>query len=248
MSSEASAEAIIRCEGVGKAFQLYMHRNDQLKQTLFWRWGPFYKEHWVLRDVSFHVAKGECVGIIGRNGAGKTTLLQILCGITTQTHGVTELKGRIAPILALGAGFDAELSGRENALIGGAILGLKRREVLNRIPSIEAFADIGDFFYQPLKMYSSGMSARLAFAICAHSDADILIVDEALSVGDAEFGAKCDAYIKNFAKSGTILVVSHDLATLEALCDRLVWVDQGVVKAVGTPAEIIPEYRLFMGS
>ncbi len=248
MSSEASAEAIIRCEGVGKAFQLYMHRNDQLKQTLFWRWGPFYKEHWVLRDVSFHVAKGECVGIIGRNGAGKTTLLQILCGITTQTHGTTELKGRIAPILALGAGFDAELSGRENALIGGAILGLKRREVLKRIPSIEAFADIGDFFYQPLKMYSSGMSARLAFAICAHSDADILIVDEALSVGDAEFGAKCDAYIKDFAKRGTILVVSHDLATLEALCDRLVWVDQGVVKAVGTPAEIIPEYRLFMGS
>ncbi len=249
MSSEArTSEAIIRCEGVGKAFQLYMHRNDQLKQTLFWRWGPFYKEHWVLRDVSFHVAKGECVGIIGRNGAGKTTLLQILCGITTQTHGVTELKGRIAPILALGAGFDTELSGRENAMIGGAILGLKRRDVLKRIPSIEAFADIGDFFYQPLKMYSSGMSARLAFAICAHSDADILIVDEALSVGDAEFGAKCDAYIKDFAKRGTILVVSHDLATLEALCDRLVWVDQGVVKAVGTPAEIIPEYRLFMGS
>ena len=243
-----SSEAIIRCEGVGKAFQLYMHRNDQLKQTLFWRWGPFYKEHWVLRDVSFEVAKGECVGIIGRNGAGKTTLLQILCGITSQTHGVTELKGRIAPILALGAGFDTELSGRENAMIGGAILGLKRREVLKRIPSIEAFADIGDFFYQPLKMYSSGMAARLAFAICAHSDADILIVDEALSVGDAEFGAKCDAYIKDFAKHGTILVVSHDLATLEALCDRLVWVDQGVVKAIGTPSEIIPEYRSFMAS
>ena len=156
MSSEArtsASEAIIRCEGVGKAFQLYMHRNDQLKQTLFWRWGPFYKEHWVLRDVSFHVAKGECVGIIGRNGAGKTTLLQILCGITTQTHGVTELKGRIAPILALGAGFDTELSGRENAMIGGAILGLKRRDVLKRIPSIEAFADIGAVLYHPRKKY-----------------------------------------------------------------------------------------------
>jgi lipopolysaccharide transport system ATP-binding protein len=242
-----SSETIIRCDGVGKAFQLYMHRNDQLKQTLFWRWGPFYKEHWVLRDVTFSVAKGECVGIIGRNGAGKTTLLQILCGITTQTHGRTELNGRIAPILALGAGFDTELSGRENAMIGGAILGLKRGEVLKRLPSIEAFADIGDFFHQPLKMYSSGMAARLAFSVCAHADADILIVDEALSVGDAEFGAKCDAYIKDFAKHGTILVVSHDLATLEALCDRLVWIDQGTVRAIGTPREIIPAYRIAMG-
>jgi lipopolysaccharide transport system ATP-binding protein len=224
-----------------------MHRNDQLKQTLFWRWGPFYKEHWVLRDVTFDVHKGECVGIVGRNGAGKTTLLQILCGITTQTHGITKLNGRIAPILALGAGFDIELSGQENALIGGAILGLKRKEVLKRMPSIEAFADIGDFFYQPLKMYSSGMAARLAFSVCAHADADILIVDEAWSVGDAEFGAKCDTFIKDFAKHGTILVVSHDLATLEALCDRLVWIENGTVKAIGTPQEIIPDYKIAMG-
>jgi lipopolysaccharide transport system ATP-binding protein len=242
-----SSEPIIRCDGVGKAFQLYVHRNDQLKQTLFWRWGPFYKEHWVLRDVTFNVHKGECVGIVGRNGAGKTTLLQILCGITTQTHGITKLNGRIAPILALGAGFDIELSGRENALIGGAILGLKRNEVIKRLPSIEAFADIGDFFHQPLKMYSSGMAARLAFSVCAHADADILIVDEALSVGDAEFGAKCDAFIKDFAKHGTILVVSHDLATLEALCDRLVWIENGTVKAIGTPQEIIPPYKIAMG-
>ena len=241
-----SSEPIIRCDGVGKAFQLYMHRNDQLKQTLFGRWRKFYKEHWVLRDVSFRVDKGECVGIIGRNGAGKTTLLQILCGITTQTHGETAINGRLAPILALGAGFDHELTGRENALIGGAILGLKKKEVLARMSSIAAFAEIGDFFYQPLKMYSSGMLARLAFAICAHADADILIVDEALSVGDTAFGAKCDAYIKDFAKHGTILVVSHDLATLEMLCDRLVWIDNGSVRAIGTPAQLIPEYRLAM--
>jgi lipopolysaccharide transport system ATP-binding protein len=242
-----SSELIVNCEGVGKAFQLYMHRNDQLKQTLFSHWGPFYKEHWVLRDINFQVAKGECVGIIGRNGAGKTTLLQILCGITTQTCGTVALNGRIAPILALGAGFDTELSGRENVMIGGAILGLKRKAVLSRMDSIEAFADIGDFFNQALKMYSSGMSARLAFAICAHADADILIVDEALSVGDAEFGAKCDAYIKNFAKQGTILVVSHDLVTLESLCDRLVWIEGGLVKKIGAPSEIIPEYKVFMG-
>ena len=137
--------------------------------------------------------------------------------------------------------------GRENALIGGAILGLKRKEVIKRLPSIEAFADIGDFFHQPLKMYSSGMAARLAFSVCAHADADILIVDEALSVGDTEFGAKCDAFIKDFAKHGTILVVSHDLATLEALCDRLVWIENGTVKAIGTPREIIPPYKIAMG-
>ena len=215
-------DTVIRCEGVAEAFQLYMHRNDQLKQTLFGRWRQFYKEHWVLRDVSFAVQKGECVGIIGRNGAGKTTLLQILCGITAQTHGQATIKGRLAPILALGAGFDHELTGRENALIGGAILGLRKAQVVAR-------------------MDSSGMLSRLAFAICAHADADILIVDEALSVGDAEFGAKCDAYIKRFAEHGTILVVSHDLATLEALCDRLVCIEQGLVKAIGAPSEIIPE-------
>ena len=241
-----SSDAVIRCDGVGKAFQLYMHRNDQLKQTLFGHWRTFYKEHWVLRDVTFHVDRGECVGIIGRNGAGKTTLLQILCGITTQTHGEAVVDGRLAPILALGAGFDHELTGRENALIGGAILGLKKAEVLRRMDSIAAFAEIGDFFYQPLKMYSSGMSSRLAFAICAHADADILIVDEALSVGDAAFGAKCDDFVKNFASHGTILVVSHDLTTLEALCDRLVWIEDGHVRAIGTPRALIPEYRLAM--
>lgn len=241
------AQKVIRCESVGKAFQLYMHRNDQLKQTLLGPFGhKFYKEHWVLRDVSFEVSKGECVGIIGRNGAGKTTLLQILCGITAQTHGTTHIDGRLAPILALGAGFDLDLTGRENVLIGGAILGLKKAEIVARMDSIAAFCDIGDFFYQPLRMYSSGMFARLAFSICAHADADILIVDEALSVGDAAFGAKCDAFIKNFAKNGTILVVSHDLTTLEALCDRLIWIDDGAVRAIGTPTELIPEYRLVM--
>ena len=241
-------ETLIRCEGVGKAYQLFMHRNDQLKQTLFGRWGKFYKEHWVLRDVSFSVTQGECVGIIGRNGAGKTTLLQILCGITTQTHGTTAIKGRVAPILALGAGFDQDLTGRENALIGGAILGLKKTDILRRMDSIAAFADIGDFFFQPMKMYSSGMQARLAFSICAHADADILIVDEALSVGDAEFGAKCDAFVKDFARRGTILVVSHALETMVEMCNRVIWIEDGRVKASGAPSEIVPLYKSTTGN
>ena len=201
-----SSDVVISCDGIGKAFQLYRHRNDQLKQIMFGRWRKFYQPHWVLRDISFEVRKGECCGIVGRNGAGKTTLLQMICGITTPTCGNVSVKGRIAPILALGAGFDMELTGSENAMIGGAILGLKRKEIASRLDSIEAFADIGDFFHQPMKMYSSGMMSRLAFSVCAHVDADILIVDEALSVGDAAFAQKCLHYIQDFAERGTILV------------------------------------------
>jgi lipopolysaccharide transport system ATP-binding protein len=152
------------------------------------------------------------------------------------------VKGRVAPILALGAGFDHELTGRENALIGGAILGMRRSVVKARLDSIAAFADIGDFFYQPLKMYSSGMAARLAFAVCAHADADILIVDEALSVGDAEFAAKCDRFIHDFATHGTILVVSHDLKILQTICDRVIWIDEGEVRELGPSSRVIADY------
>lgn len=238
-----SSDIAVRCQGVGKAFQLYLRRNDQLMQALFGRWKQFYHPHWVLQGISFEVRKGECVGIIGRNGTGKTTLLQLICGISQPTYGEIQVNGRVAPILALGAGFDLELTGRENALIGGAILGLRRSEVLAQLDSIAAFADIGEFFNQPLKMYSSGMVARLAFAVCAHARADILIVDEALSVGDAQFAHKCDEYIRKFSEEGTILVVSHDLATLEALCDQVIWIDEGRIVASGRPSEVIPAYR-----
>ncbi len=238
-----SSEIAISCKGVGKAFQLYMKRNDQLYQALFGRWKQFYHSHWVLRDISFQIRRGETWGIIGRNGTGKTTLLQLICGISKPSHGDIRVSGRIAPILALGAGFDLELTGRENALIGGAVLGLRRAEIIPKLDSIAAFADIGEFFNQPLKMYSSGMTARLAFAVCAHANADILIVDEALSVGDATFAKKCDDYIRAFAAKGTILVVSHDLQTLEELCDNVIWIDDGNVAAVGKPAEVIAAYR-----
>jgi lipopolysaccharide transport system ATP-binding protein len=239
-----SSEPIIKVDGVGKAFQLYLHRNDQLKQIVLGFWRRFYRQHWVLHDITFSVERGERVGIIGRNGAGKTTLLQIICGITMPTHGNVTVQGRIAPILALGAGFDHELTGRENALIGGAILGLRKAEIMARLDSIQAFAEIGDFFYAPLKVYSSGMAARLAFAVCAHADADVMIVDEALSVGDAAFAAKCDAFIKDFAKRGTILVVSHDLITLQALCDKVVWIEDGRVRRFGPSADVLEDYKL----
>ncbi len=238
-----SSDLVISCNNVGKAFQLYLRRNDQLKQAVFGRWKQFYHQHWVLKDVSFKVRQGERVGIIGRNGAGKTTLLQIICGITRPTLGSVSVVGRVAPILALGSGFDHELTGRENALIGGAILGVKRTVIEERLDQVAAFADIGEFFYQPLKMYSTGMAARLAFAVCAHADADILIVDEALSVGDAAFQAKCDAFIHDFAKHGTILVVSHDLEMLSTLCDRVIWIDDGRVRELGELHEVIADYR-----
>jgi lipopolysaccharide transport system ATP-binding protein len=238
-----SSDLVISCDRVGKAFQLYMRRNDQLKQAIFGHWKQFYQQHWVLRDISFKVRRGETIGIIGRNGAGKTTLLQIICGITLPTLGRVQVHGRVAPILALGAGFDPELTGRENALIGGAILGMRRAAVEARLPAIAAFADIGDFFYQPVKLYSTGMAVRLAFAVCAHADADILIVDEALSVGDAAFGIKCDAYIEDFANHGTILVVSHALETLAKICDRVIWIEDGVVQSMGAPKDVIARYR-----
>lgn len=196
--------------------------------------------------MSFTVAKGERVGIVGRNGAGKTTLLQILCGITMPTKGEFEVKGRIAPILALGSGFDGLLTGRENARIGAAILGLSRKEVDERIEDIAAFADIGSFFEQPMRTYSMGMIARVAFAICAHADADVLIVDEALSVGDEVFQRKCEKYIENFSRTGTILMVSHDLNFLRNLCDRVLWLENGVVREIGDPARIISDYRAAM--
>lgn len=238
-----SSEVVISCDRVGKAFQLYMRRNDQLKQAIFGHWKQFYHQHWVLRDISFKVRRGERIGIVGRNGAGKTTLLQIICGITLPTLGSVQVKGRVAPILALGAGFDHELTGRENAMIGGAILGMRRAEVEARLPDIAAFAGIGDFFYQPVKLYSSGMAARLAFAVCAHADADVLIVDEALSVGDEAFSAKCDAYIQDFANHGTILIVSHNLKTLREICDRVIWIEDGRVQGIGAARDVIACYR-----
>ncbi|HYA81238.1 MAG TPA: ABC transporter ATP-binding protein [Methylocystis sp.] len=238
-----SSEPIIVSRGVAKAFQLYAHQNDQLKQILLGLWKKFYKEKWVLHDVTFTVAKGERVGLIGRNGAGKTTLLQILCGITRPTKGTFHVEGRIAPILALGSGFDGLLTGRENARIGSAILGLSRREIDACIEDIAAFADIGPSFEQPMRTYSSGMLARVAFAICAYAKADILIVDEALSVGDELFQRKCEAFITDFASRGTILMVSHDLQFLKDLSDRVIWLDNGVIRQEGDPTTVIEAYR-----
>jgi lipopolysaccharide transport system ATP-binding protein len=238
-----SSDIAIRCAGLGKAYQLYARRTDRLKQVAFGGSRRFYEEYWALRDIDLEVVRGECVGVIGYNGAGKTTLLQLLCGITRPTVGEFEVNGRIAPILALGSGFLGDVSGRENALIAGAILGLRRAEILRRMPAIEAFSGIGPFIDQPVRLYSSGMRARLAFSICAHADADIMVVDEALAVGDAVFREKCLRFMDDFRRLGTLVVVSHEDDQIAALCDRVVWIDDGRIRASGGAAETLALYR-----
>lgn len=238
-----SSDIAIRCTGLGKAYQLYARRTDRLKQVAFGSFHRFYQEYWVLRDIDLAVARGECVGVIGHNGAGKTTLLQLLCGITRPTCGELEINGRIAPILALGAGFVGDISGRENVLIAGALLGLRRAEVQRRMGAIGEFAGIGPFIDQPVRLYSSGMRSRLAFSVCAHADADILVVDEALAVGDAVFRKKCLRFMDAFRRSGTLLVVSHEDDQIAAMCDRVVWIDGGRIRASGGVEKMLALYR-----
>ena len=237
-----SSDAAIRCRGLGKAYQLYARRTDQVKQMLLGNFHRFYLEYWVLRDIDLEVRRGESVGIIGRNGAGKTTLLRLLCGISQPTCGELKVAGRVAPILALGAAFDWEMTGRQNVLIGSAVLGLRRSEILRRLPSIAEFAAIGPFIDQPVRLYSAGMRSRLAFAICVHAEADILIVDEALAVGDAAFRGKCLAFMESFRRRGTLIVVTHDMGQIKALCDRVIWVDDGGIRASGGVAEVLRLY------
>src|SRR5215475_3498736 len=241
MSSEG--EVVIRAKHLAKAYKLYNGQGDWLKQQVLGSVKTYYKSFWALKDISFEVRRGESFGIIGRNGCGKTTLLQIVCGMTRPTKGEIWVKGRVAPVLALGATFDMEATGRENVLIGGAVLGLKRPEIIEKFDSIADFAGIGDFMDQPIKLYSTGMRTRLAFAICAHMNAEILIVDEALSVGDMAFQQKCIDWIDNFRRTGTLLFVSHSPAQLARLCNDALWIDGGRVRQGGDVGEVARAYK-----
>ena len=243
MSSSMSSEIVIQAKHLGKAYQLYAHRSDWLKQVLFGWWKDYFKPFSVLRDIDLEICRGESIGFLGRNGCGKSTLLQVICGMTLPSHGELRVTGRIAPVLALGSTFDLELSGRENVMIGGAVLGLKRAEVLRKFDSIAEFAGIGDYMEQPCKHYSMGMRTRLAFSICAHVEAEILVVDEALSVGDAAFQRKCLDWIDGFRKTGTLLFVSHSMAEVRRLCSRAIWIEDGRIRSQGEPNEVIRGYQ-----
>ncbi|MGT2491509.1 ABC transporter ATP-binding protein [Cupriavidus basilensis] len=192
--------------------------------------------------MSFDVQQGETVAIIGQNGSGKSTLLQLVCGTLFPTLGEVSVNGRIAALLELGAGFNPEFTGEENVYLSGLLYGIEEGELAKRFDSIVAFAEIGDFINQPVKTYSSGMYVRLAFVIAAHVDADVLVVDEALSVGDVRFTQKCMRFLREFQKTGTLLFVSHDVGAVTSLCSRAIWLDHGVLKMDGNAKETVEAY------
>lgn len=204
---------------------------------------PKTKEYWALKNISFQVKKGEVLGIIGKNGAGKSTLLKILSRTTEPTTGSVTMKGRVASLLEVGTGFNPELTGRENIYLNGAILGMSKKEINSKFSDIVSFAGIGQFLNTPVKRYSSGMYIRLAFSVAAHLDSDILILDEVLAVGDAEFQQKSFKKIVDIVKNGkSVLMVSHNMAIMSKLCDRLVYIDQGCLVDIGSISEVIQKY------
>ncbi len=235
-------DVAIRVEGLGKRYRLGEERGlAQLLRPLRWRAAD--DELWALRDVSFDVARGEAIGVVGRNGAGKSTLLKILARITEPTTGSATIQGRVGSLLEVGTGFHPELTGRENVYLNGAILGLRKHEITARFDEIVDFSGVGRFLDTPVKRFSSGMRVRLAFAVAAHLEPEILIVDEVLAVGDAEFQSRCLGKMSDVASHGrTVLFVSHNLAALKALCTRAVWLEGGRVAAVGAVAAVVDAY------
>jgi len=239
-------EFAIRADKVGKSYQIYKKPLDRLKQSLWRGRRQYYEEFWALRGVSVEIKKGERIGIIGANGSGKSTLLQLISGIVRPTQGTIVIDGRVAALLELGAGFNPEFTGHENIYMNAAIMGLSKTEVDKRYDDIVAFANIGHFLDQPVKTYSSGMFLRLAFAVAVNVSPDILLVDEALAVGDARFQQKCMARIRKFCESGTVLLVSHDTTAITELCSRVLWIDRGEIRLDASPKRAVERYFQFM--
>lgn len=235
----------IRVENVSKMYKLYDKPTDRFKEAIgLGKKNQLYREHYALNNISFDVKTGECVGIIGTNGSGKSTVLKIITGVLNPTDGNVMVNGRISALLELGAGFNMEYTGIENVYLNGTMIGFTREEIDRKLDDILAFADIGDFVNQPVKTYSSGMFVRLAFAVAINIDPEILIVDEALSVGDVFFQSKCYHKFEEFKKQGkTILFVSHDLSSISKYCDRVILINKGVKLAEGTPKDMVDMYK-----
>jgi lipopolysaccharide transport system ATP-binding protein len=239
-----SSDLAIQAQGVGKRFSLFAHPKDRLKQLLWGRYKQYSRDFWALQDVSFDIRRGEVVGLVGRNGAGKSTLLQMVCGTLTPTTGTLAVRGRVAALLELGAGFSPDFSGLENVYMNAAILGLSRAQVDERLDSILAFADIGQFIHQPVKTYSSGMFVRLAFAVATSVEPDILVIDEALSVGDGAFARKSFDRIMALKDNGaTILFCSHAMYHVQALCSRALWLEGGKMRMWDAAAKVTSAYE-----
>jgi teichoic acid transport system ATP-binding protein len=234
----------IRVENLTKVYKLYDKPTDRLKESLHPFRKTYHREFYALKDISFEIKKGEVVGIIGKNGSGKSTLLKIITGVLTPTSGTVQVNGKISALLELGAGFNPEMTGIENIYLNGTIMGYTKEEMDTKIDDILAFADIGDFVYQPVKSYSSGMFARLAFAVSINVSPDILIVDEALAVGDMMFQLKCYRKFKEFREQGkTILFVSHSMDTIIRYCTQAIVINDGVKIEEGSPKEMVDVYK-----
>lgn len=241
-----SSDIAVAAERLAKSYNIYDRPHQRLLQMLLRNRRQFYRKFWALKDISFAIPKGGAFGIVGRNGSGKSTLLQLICGTLSPTRGEVRTQGRVAALLELGSGFNSEFTGRENVYMNAALLGLRKSEIDQRFDKIAAFADIGNFIEQPVKMYSSGMYMRLAFAVVANVDAEILVIDEALAVGDALFTQKCMRFLREFKAKGTLLFVSHDAAAVIGLCDSALWLHDGELKEIGPAKEVSEHYQAFL--
>lgn len=239
-----SDEIVVSVRNVTKSYRIFGHTGRRLKQAMTLGLRKYYKEYTALRDISFDVKKGETIGIIGRNGAGKSTLLQLICGILKPSSGTVQVNGRISAMLELGAGFHPEFTGRENVFFQGSLMGLTETQMAERFEDIETFADIGEFIDQPVRTYSSGMFVRLAFAVATHVEPDILIIDEVLAVGDAEFQQKCIDMVNKLQSLGvSILVVSHNPYHIERMCHRAAVLHKGKLSELRPAKEILSSYH-----
>ncbi|MBM3786351.1 MAG: ABC transporter ATP-binding protein [Acidobacteria bacterium] len=238
---------VIDFQNVSKSYPIYDSPSDRLKELLTLNHATYHRDFWALRDVSFQVKRGETFCIIGENGSGKSTMLQIVAGILQATSGVARTNGRVAALLELGSGFNPEFTGKENVYLNAAILGLSTKEIDSRYQDIESFAEIGEFIHQPVKTYSSGMTVRLAFSVAIHVDPDVLLVDEALAVGDIYFRQRCMRKVHELRKKGvTILFVSHAIGDVKAIGDRTMWLDGGVVREIGETEAVVSKYLAYM--
>ena len=244
---EKSDDVVISVRNVKKMFRVYRDRGNTLKDRILFAGRRKYEEHWVLNGVSFDVKRGEAIGLIGQNGCGKSTTLKMLTKILYPDEGTIEMKGRVSSLIELGAGFHPDLSGRENIYTNASIFGLNRKEIDARLEDIIAFSELEAFIDDPVRTYSSGMYMRLAFAVAINVDADILLIDEILAVGDAAFQAKCFRKLQEIKGRGTtIVIVSHAMSQLELICDRSIWVADGLVKMDGKPRDVHPRYMEWM--
>jgi lipopolysaccharide transport system ATP-binding protein len=242
MTQQRHDEVVIRVDNLGKCYRIYANPKDRLKQAVWRGRRQYYREFWALRGVNLEVRRGETLGIIGRNGSGKSTLLQMICGTLTPSEGSVKTTGRIAALLELGSGFNPEFTGVENVFLNASLLGLSEAQTNERLNDILAFADIGEFAQQPVKTYSSGMVVRLAFSVITQVDPDILVVDEALSVGDAFFTQKCMRFIHRFREHGCLLFVSHDTSAVTSICDRAILIGKGKAQRIGSAKIVTQEY------